>query len=153
MKKDNSRGFSLLELMVVIVIVGILAIITIPSMGAWQSKKDMNAAAREIASFLQQARSEAVRRNMVVRVEFSTADDSYFMRTQTAVLTPTINLPDGISISSANFDGTAQARFTTRGFAEDSGSVTIQVDGKPVDRRNWTRVIEVTLGGSVSILQ
>lgn len=152
MKKHDSRGFSLLELMVVIVIVGVLAAVAIPNMGAWQSKRDMNASAREIASFLQQARSEAVRRNMVVWVQFTPASNSYFMRTQTAVLTPTKNLPSGVSITNTGFPAD-QARFTTRGFAEDPGNVTIQVDGKPVDARNWTRIVAVTLGGSVSILQ
>lgn len=138
--------------MVVIVIVGILAAVAVPSMGAWQSKRDMNASAREIASFLQQARSEAVRRNIVVWVQFTPASNSYLMRTQTAVISPTITLPSGISIDSTNFTSN-QARFTTRGFAEEPGTVTIQVDGKPVDRRNWTRVIAVTFGGSVSVLQ
>ncbi len=141
-----------MELVVVIVIVGILAAVAIPSMGAWQSKRDMNASAREIASFLQQARGEAVKRNMVVWVQFSPADNTYLMRTQTSIISPTITLPDGVSIDNTSFTAD-QARFTTRGFAEEPGSVTLQVNGKPVDRRNWTRVIAVTLGGSVSILE
>ncbi len=141
-----------MELLVVVVIVGILAAVAVPSMGAWQSKRDMNASAREIASFLQQARSEAVRRNTIVWVEFTPESNSYFMRTGTANLSPVITLPRGISIDNTSFSAN-RARFTTRGFAEEPGSVTIQVDGRPVDRRNWTRVIGVSLGGSVSISQ
>ena len=141
-----------MELLVVVVIVGILAAVAVPSMGAWQSKRDMNASAREIASFLQQARSEAVRRNTIVWVEFTPESNSYFMRTGTANLSPVITLPRGISIDNTSFSAN-RARFTTRGFAEEPGSVTIQVDGRPVDRRSWTRVIGVSLGGSVSISQ
>jgi type II secretion system protein H len=152
MKKDNSRGFSLLELMVVVVIVGVLVAVAVPNMRGWQAKRDMNSAAREIASVLQQARSEAVRRNTVVWVQFTPADNSYFMRTNTiAVLSPTVTLPSGVSIVNTGFPSN-QARFTTRGFAGNPGSVTIHVDGKPNDRKNWMRIIAVTLGGSVSIL-
>ncbi|MDE2402939.1 MAG: GspH/FimT family pseudopilin [Burkholderiales bacterium] len=64
MKKH--RGFSMIEVMVTIAIIGILMAAAMPSVGDWLRKARIRNTAESIQNGLQQARMEAVRRNRPV---------------------------------------------------------------------------------------
>lgn len=138
-----------MELMIVVVIIGILAAVALPNIGGAASKRQLNSSARNIASLLQQARSEAVSRNKDVYLEFTPATDSYMMFTDTSTLVPSSQLSKTVSITGTTFPS-HQAVFNSRGFAMNSGKISLQVEGKPNDA-NWSRTISVTLGGSTRI--
>jgi type IV fimbrial biogenesis protein FimT len=72
MRAPDQAGFTLVELMVVVAVVGILAIIATPSMSALVNANRLSGAAGELTSALQVARSEAIRRNARVTVCAST---------------------------------------------------------------------------------
>ena len=61
-----AAGFSLIELMVTMTILGLLLVATMPSIGAWMRNTEIRNAAESINSGLAKARSEAVRRNQPV---------------------------------------------------------------------------------------
>ncbi|MBN8463404.1 MAG: GspH/FimT family pseudopilin [Dechloromonas sp.] len=67
-------GFSLIELMIVLAIVGIGLLVGLPSYANWVANSRIRNAAESIQNGLQLARSEAVRRN--ARVSFVVAADS-----------------------------------------------------------------------------
>lgn len=69
-----SRGFSLVELLVVVALIGILAALGIPSYQTWIQNTQIRTAAESIQNGLQLARSEAVQRN--ARVRFTLGDNS-----------------------------------------------------------------------------
>lgn len=60
---QRNRGFSLIELMVVIAILGLLLAIGIPSFATWLRNVQIRNAAESLQSGLQFARTEALRRN------------------------------------------------------------------------------------------
>ncbi len=70
--KDET-GFSLVELMIVIAIIGILSVIAAPSFLRSLPEKRLKAAARNLYADMQRARLLAVRKNKKIRVIFVTA--------------------------------------------------------------------------------
>jgi type IV fimbrial biogenesis protein FimT len=65
----TARGFSLVELMLAIAVLGMLIMIALPKMGAWIQNTQIRTAAEGMASGLQLARTEALRRNTTVRFQ------------------------------------------------------------------------------------
>lgn len=67
--KRHSTGFSLIEMMVVVVILGVIASLAAPSFSQWITNRRIRTAAESVLSGLQMARAEAVRRNASVRFQ------------------------------------------------------------------------------------
>lgn len=62
----RQRGFTLIEVIVVIVIIGFMLAALMPSVGTWMRNTRIRTAAESISTGLMQARNEAVRRNQPV---------------------------------------------------------------------------------------
>ena len=77
MKISSHKGFTLVELMIVIVIMGILAVVAAPNFKTYMAQRRMNGAARQIAMHLMQARSVAVTTNKKLIVSLSTKNHQY----------------------------------------------------------------------------
>ena len=67
----NCTGFTLIELMVVIMIMGVMAMIAMPNLMAYPPKMRLRGAAQVLASDLMAARMEAVKLNRRVYLEYS----------------------------------------------------------------------------------
>lgn len=63
-----AAGFTLVELMVTVAVVGILATVAVPSMVGFVNTSRLAGASEELTASLQLAKSEAVRRNRAVTV-------------------------------------------------------------------------------------
>lgn len=152
----DKRGFSLLELMMVVVIIAIMAAVALPNMSGWFSKKDLDAAARELFTAYQQARLQAIKGSEEVRISFdtSTTPNSYIVRaTTTGVVIGPVSLPDGsISFEAPAFVGpygSTTTGFNSRGLSLQSGTITIvSSDAPPANNK---RMITLTVGGNATI--
>lgn len=75
----NSKGFTLIELMVAMAIMGIIAAIGIPNFLGWVANYNLKAAANELYSSMQFARINAVKQNKEWAVVFDTVNGIYYV--------------------------------------------------------------------------
>jgi prepilin-type N-terminal cleavage/methylation domain-containing protein len=132
------RGYSLFEVIIVMMIIAIIARIAIPRYGASVAKYRADAAARRITGDLQLAQATARMIGKSCNVSFSSAADSYTI-TNVAGLdnsagTYTVLLaraPYCANVSTVSFNLSAQSfNYDAYGNSDASGSVILTVGGE-----------------------
>jgi type II secretion system protein H len=73
----RSRAVTFLELMIVLVILGIVLAVSLPSLKTTYQRGQLSSAAREIVALLRVARAEAIFREHPIEVRFDLAGDRY----------------------------------------------------------------------------
>jgi len=136
MKRNRESGFSMIELMIVIAVIGILSLLIIPNMIGWQDSSKLRSAVNHLRDDLQTARSLAIKQNAVVIIQFMA--DEYTIAVQGGQVFIRREMPAGIRIvlSSTTFadddlDGSPDTTFNGRGIpvpgvAGDLGHVVIE---------------------------
>ena len=73
-------ALTLLELVIVLMIIGLIALITVRELGHWLDRIAARSAVSEAADVIQQARDEALSRHAVTTVKIDTARDELALR-------------------------------------------------------------------------
>lgn len=150
----DTRGMTLLEMMVVVALITILVSVAVPSFQRWTASQRLTSSAVSIHSTLQLAKSEAIQRRAQVVLVFTpgTGDTGLWQAFDDADLDRTLDaseeviaegsLERGVSLTSAAFHlggvsppGETRTHFDSRGLATGrNGSVTLSdAYGKSMD--------------------
>ena len=144
-------GFSLIEMMVVVLILAIVAATAVPSLIAWRSGMNLRAAVNELRSDLESARARAVKENAKVTVAFVPTAGQYSVTYQdpdaNTILLKSQTLPAGVRIASENPVYTLSSdrtSFSSRGTA-DPGTIVL------ANQKGKTSSISITFIGKIEV--
>jgi type IV fimbrial biogenesis protein FimT len=161
--QTKEYGFSLVELMVVVGIIGLLATVGFPYFATAIDDYRLKAAARDVYSDLQKARLQAIKENTLICVNFTTVlfpttgggytvfiDDGAGggvagngARDGTERLLNTVVMTRQNSLVGAGFGAVSRVTYTAKGVIAGSqtGSVTLR------NRQRWYRITISRAGG------
>lgn len=149
----RASGFSLIELITAITIIGILAAIGFPALAKWVPNYKLKAAAQELHANLQKARFDAIKTNSKVSTAFvaqspcpSGGGGSYtFTNDLNGNVVASVTLASGICLAAGNITG-----FDSRGLPKDPSVLnpSITLNHNKVTR---TYTIAQTLAGAVRV--
>jgi len=142
MRKDS--GFSLLEMMTAIAIIGVLCAITTPNLIKWLPKYRVGSAARTVMSTMEYARVNAIKTNTSVTTNFNWDPATVTVVDSNGKTLRIRRLPQDVVFYNLNLG--LSVTFNGHGFSSQSGSLGVEnSDG------TYYRIIDLTLGGNVSI--
>jgi len=141
------RGFTLIEMLIIIGIIAVLVGIGIPVFKGFQPVLQLNGAVRDLVTDLRYAQQLAVTEQLEHCVRFFPEDREYkIIQCQNPgaeEILKTISFQEINSITVADFSDN-EARYNPYGSVKKDGTVTLEVNGK-------TKTIEVRPSGFVRI--
>jgi prepilin-type N-terminal cleavage/methylation domain-containing protein len=140
----KNSGYSFIEVMTVIAIIGIVAGIVLPNVVGWLPRYRLRSGAEEIQSTLQLARLSAIKQNTDATVTFDTTNHTF----EASIGGQTIKsgkMPSGIIIESVT-SPSSEVEFDSRGLANGStGNIEVK------NNQGDTMTITVNIVGMASV--
>jgi prepilin-type N-terminal cleavage/methylation domain-containing protein len=169
---ESKKGFTLIEIIITMAIIGIVSAIAIPNFSKWKEKHEIEGQAQKVYFDLMLARTAAIKSNNDVRVTFNLVANTYTVHEDSnndgvadagenfknAILENDVQFAynvgisdtDGNAVTSAvSFNGAQVVVFDSRGQADSTGKVLLlhQNDiGVTDDRARLISVLQATGG-------
>ncbi len=137
------RGFTLVEMLAVIAIVGLMITLTLPAVWGAIGSLRLSEASRELVSLLNDGLNRAERRQQVVAVTISKTDRSVWLDSTDASFRRKLVLPDGISIARVLPEAPEDEEGAPRQFVFFPGGVVPRVGLDLVNDRQQHRIVRV----------
>jgi Tfp pilus assembly protein FimT len=152
LRRSDSSGLSLLELLVVLILLAISVTLALPNISSWVEKYRVWNAARQLVTDLQHARMRAVSHGLQHRVSFDAKERSYRIEQGNASRGSTTWFQIGIARSLSDPENPHYAKgvalstsfpdnvvvFSTRGTASPAGTVSLTT---PTHTRHVTVIL------------
>jgi prepilin-type N-terminal cleavage/methylation domain-containing protein len=152
-RKNRETGFTLIEVMIVVAIIGITGALAIPSFADWKAQHDLREAVSEIASNLNLARAVAMNRNRQATVTIQLSPAGVVQISGVTILTPvpltTLNIfpPETMNGNVTGLPGgTVNVVFSSMGLSTSTVNQTIQI----ANTRGLVYSLVVTPSGKVT---
>jgi prepilin-type N-terminal cleavage/methylation domain-containing protein len=146
MPRDHARssasGVTLIEMLVVIALISLLVGISFPAVTSGIDSLRLNAATNGVVSFLNYGLSRAERRQQMVQITVSRADNSLEMRSSEGGFYRKMQLPEGVTIVQV-LPQIAESPDLKRDFLLYPGGTVPPLGLQLVNRRNVQRVVRV----------
>ena len=143
--KDQSQGVTFIELIVVLAVIAILATLAVPQFLSLVQNNRLSGTAENLYYSLQNARSEAIKRNATIYVSFQTGDTwCYGINTGSAC---NCAVPTGCDLGTVSAPASQQISFSTTGLTSN----TLQFEGTH-GAANASGSITMTLYGQSTLI-
>jgi prepilin-type N-terminal cleavage/methylation domain-containing protein len=98
-RRSTQSGLTLIEMIVVVAIVGLVAAISFPSISSGIDSLRLTTASDSIVSFLDAGMNRAERRQQLVEVILSKAENAIWLRSVDPSFHRRLEMPDGVTIT------------------------------------------------------
>jgi type IV fimbrial biogenesis protein FimT len=128
-RRRSQRGFTLIEIMVSLTVLGILLMVALPNFSEWLQNLQLRAASEATLNGLQVARAAAIHRNVLVQFQQTSPPQTAWAVTEAVTTSPVQRREHEEGSPNAQVTATP-AGATTVTFAP-LGSVVANIDGTP----------------------
>src|SRR5579884_3988057 len=140
---DSRAGVTLLEMIVVVALIATLVAISFPALSAGVETLRLNSAAQSIVSFINGGLNRAERRQVVVEVTVSKADNELSLRSSEPGFERKLALPEGIKIETVLPEIPEEDPVAPRSFMLYPGGTAPAFALELVNRKRAQRVVRV----------
>jgi len=138
----TDAGVTLVELLVVVTLISFIVGISFPAITSGIDSLRLNAATNSVVSFFNTGLSRAERRQQVVEITISKAENALSMRSSEAGFSRKLDLPEGVSITHV-LPELPQNPDAPRSFLLYPGGTVPHFGVALVNRRNVERIVRV----------